>query len=288
MTATVSAERPSLRELQEVFWKLISAPEGARPGADTLVAAGELREGQVDEWFAGDERRTAIDRVDVYANMYFYRLKDALREDFPKTIAILGEDRYNDLITDFLLAHPSRRPSMRWVGEPLPAFLRSHPIGAELPHAADLADLEWRRTDAFQQVDAPRLAAADLASVPPESWGDLVFTPIPALSLLATEWDVDTLWDRLDEEDEPGEIERRPLSFVIYRPELVVFHRVLGAEEATALRALVDGRPFGELCAALATDDDDVDAAAGRAAAFLMRWLEDGLLSGFAIYTGGS
>ena len=283
MTATASVERPSLRELQEVFWKLIAAPEGARPGADALVAAGELREGQVDEWFAGDERRTAIDRVDVYANMYFHRLKDALREDFPKTIAVLGEDRYNDLITDFLLAHPSHRPSMRWVGEPLPGFLRSHPIGAALPHAADLADLEWRRTDAFQQVDAPRLEAAALASVPPERWGDLVFTPVPALSLLATEWDVDTLWDRLDAEEEPGEIERRPLSFVIYRPELLVFHRVLGTEEATALRALVDGNPFGELCAALATDDDDVDAAAGRAASFLMRWLGDGLLSSFEL-----
>jgi hypothetical protein len=34
----------------------------------------------------GDERLSAVERVDIYADAYFYRLLDCLAEDFPATL----------------------------------------------------------------------------------------------------------------------------------------------------------------------------------------------------------
>jgi hypothetical protein len=35
----------------------------------------------------GDQRLSAFDRIDIYANAYFYRLLECLGEDFPATLA---------------------------------------------------------------------------------------------------------------------------------------------------------------------------------------------------------
>src|SRR5207244_2852128 len=71
--------RPSLRELQRLFWRsLADAPGGGSPapGLVELVAP-----------------RATLDagaRVGVYADAYFGRLRDVLREDFPHVAVLLG------------------------------------------------------------------------------------------------------------------------------------------------------------------------------------------------------
>ena len=95
----------------------------------------------------------AYGRLDVYADMYFYRLRDCLAEDFPKLAELVGEARFHNLVTDYLLRHPSSHPSLRELGRRLPAFLADHAIAAEFPVAADLARLEWARVDVFDERD---------------------------------------------------------------------------------------------------------------------------------------
>lgn len=291
---------PSLRQLQLLVWELIVAPEGARQGLEELVARGSLGRGQADAWFAGDERRSAIDRVDVYANMYFYRLKDALREDFPSLVKVLGEARYHNLITDYLLAHPSSHYSLRYAGQSLPRFLAAHEI-AEHPWAADLAALEWARADAFQAVDAATLSPATLAVVPPEAWGELRFEPVAHVHLVRASWDVAGLWERLSRvsrpEDgksstpAPGEapVPRVDQAILVYRQDELARHAVLDAGAAVALEGLLARHTFGEICERLAGPeknpekslDESVQGAAERAAKELMGWLDLGLLAGF-------
>ncbi|MBK8598146.1 MAG: putative DNA-binding domain-containing protein [Holophagales bacterium] len=97
------------------------------------------------EIFASDERMPAEERLDAYANMYFFRLRDVLAEDFERTAAALGEARWHNLVTDYLLAHPPTRWSLRWAGEALPGFLREHTYGVWRPWLPDVAALEWAR-----------------------------------------------------------------------------------------------------------------------------------------------
>ena len=69
-----------LAALQKLFHGLATAPEGVEPGLAQLgLTASDL-----SAVIAGDERLSAIERLDIYANMYFFRLLDVLRDDFPK------------------------------------------------------------------------------------------------------------------------------------------------------------------------------------------------------------
>jgi hypothetical protein len=273
---------PTLAEVQALVWKLLTAPEGVEKGIEDLVLRGELSREQFERWFAGDERLSASGRLDVYANMYFFRIRDVLAEDFPKTAAVLGPAHFHNLITDFLLVHPSSHPSLRWVGEPLPLFLRTHPLSAERPYLADLAALEWAGAEVFQAIDSPRLDPRELAAVPVARWGDVRFRTIAAVRLLRLSWDVVSLWSRLAAGEEAGEVRESPRAVLVYREDDESHHEVLSPPEADVVERLIEGRAFGEICEALSTDDD-VEAAAALAAELIRSWMAHGLLSGIAL-----
>jgi hypothetical protein len=192
---------------------------------------------------------------------------------------VLGEARFHNLITDYLLAHPSSSPSLRWVGRELPAFLGAHAYGAEVPWLEDLARFEWTRNDVFQAENSPVLGLADLSAIPAEEWADLRFTPVPASALLRLGWDVASVFERLDEGEEAGEAARDEHMLLVRREGYIPVHERLDDAEAAALARVFGRATFAEVCETLATDGD-AEAAASRAAVLLGRWLGMGLLAG--------
>ncbi len=188
-----------LRRSQELFWELITAPEGVRAAIDDRARRGVADGPSLNALFAGDEGLPAVERLDIYANMYFYRLLDCLAEDFPKTLAAVGPARFHNLVTDYLLRHPSEHPSLRYLGQRLPHFMTTHPLLGEFPHLADLARLEWARADVFDAPDVRPLSRDTLARLPQDRAGDAKFTLIPAFALLRFDHEVVGLWRRLDD-----------------------------------------------------------------------------------------
>ena len=67
---------------------------------------------------------------------------------------------------------------------------------------------------------------------------------------------------------------------MIWRPERISNFRSLEPDEAAMLDALIDGRPFPELCEA--RDPFGEDQAATRAAGLLRAWVEEGLIGSFS------
>ena len=263
----------NLREVQELFFGLITAPEGV---AKTLEAreAGGSEEGApgreaVADVFVGDARMPAEERLDAYANMYFFRLRDVLAEDFERTAAVLGEARWHNLVTDYLLAHPPTRWSLRWAGEGLPGFLRGHAYGAERPWLADVAALEWARNEAFQARDAGPMRAESLVDVHPESWPTLTFGAVPGTMLTSSRWDLSGWWVGGGTEP-PAEAPGGQI-LLVWRDEADdVQHEVLGAAEAEAARRLFAGVSFADVCEAFAADGAGEAEEAGRKAVELL------------------
>ena len=70
------------------------------------------------------------------------------------------------------------------------------------------------------------------------------------------------------------------MRWAIWRPELVSNFRSLEEDEAAMLDALVEGRPFPELCEAVAPFTGD-DQAPARAAGLLRAMVEGGMVAGF-------
>jgi len=255
-----------LRGGQRVMMGLVRAPEGV---AKALEGRGGARD-EVAALFAGDERMSAVERLELYAGMYFYRLRDSLAEDFARTAAALGEARWHNLVTDFLLAHPPTRWSLRWAGEALPEFLRAHAYGAERPWLADAAALEQARNEAFQAFDATPLRPEELALVSPEAWPELRFSPAPGTALVSSRWDLAGWWDDAASAEPPGALEDETL-LVFHDAEDDVRHEAIAPEEAEAARLLLAGAPFAEVCGAFADAATDETDAARRALALVRR-----------------
>ena len=80
---------PALRDVQAGFWRA-------------------LHEGQADADLTGviapSSTLEPSGRVAIYQTMYFWRLHEVLREDFPKLHGALGDD-FETLARDYLAAH---------------------------------------------------------------------------------------------------------------------------------------------------------------------------------------
>ena len=256
-----------LRGGQRVMMGLVRAPEGV---AKALEERGGARE-EVAALFADDERMSAVARLEVYAGMYFFRLRDSLAEDFARTAAALGEARWHNLVTDYLLAHPPTSWSLRWAGEALPEFLRAHAYGAERPWLSDVAALEQARNEAFQALDATPLRPEELAFVLPEAWPRLRFVPAPGTALVSTRWDLAGWWGDAASGEPPGALEDEATLLVFRDAEDDVRHEAIAPEEAEAARLLLAGAPFAEVCGAFADVATDETDAARRALALVRR-----------------
>jgi hypothetical protein len=271
------AEDLTLEQLQRRFFALITAPEGVGPGLATLgIGAAQLT-----EMIAGDERASAVERLDVYANMYFYRIRDVLAEYFPKLATWLGGAAFHNLVTDYLVACPSRHPSLRYVGRALPAFLAGHALAAQRPWLAELAALEWARLDVFDRADAAPVTREALAALPPEAFVALALPLVPAHEIVPTRHTVEDTWRAI----EAGADALAPATagaghaLLVWRRGVSVHHRPLDDGEGAALAILRHGGDFGALCADLGRTRSP-GAAAARAAAFLGRWIADQLIGG--------
>ena len=251
---------PALRDLQASFWRSLHTGEPDPVLTDVVLPSGSLE---------------PVQRIDIYQGMYFWRLHEVLREDFPKLSLALG-DEFDDLVRDYLTRHPSQHPSVRHVGDGLAGFLETDALVRSRPWLPELARLERARVDVFDAPDALPIRASDLAVVAPEAWAALTFSTIPALETLALRWPVHEVWAT------PGDgAVVRPTFLRVWRQDFTVFHAAMDEIEASAFAALLAGAPFGDICDRVA-DHVDPETAATEAGSLLVRWIEDGLIARFA------
>jgi hypothetical protein len=263
----------TLAETQAWFHDLVTARESV---AATVAARGSEARRALDEIVTGDARLPAAARLEIYADMYFARLRDVLRDEYPKSLTLLGAAAFHDLVVDYLLTCPPSHPSLRELGARLPAYLAEHPVATDRPWAAELARLERARLELFDGPDAETLTIESLRARAPERFATLDLRLIPCHALLAPRFEVATLWRA----DDPAAVAPRPTTgaVLVWRREREVLHRSIGDEEAAWLRRIADGGvTFEALCAALADGRTD-EAAAARAFELVGRWATDGLL----------
>ena len=156
-----------MKTTQHLLLKLITAPEGVEKALQEFPKTVlPIR---------GDDRLSSVERLDIYANMYFYRIRDALKEDFPAVLKILGEIGFHNLITEYLVLYPSTHYSLRNAGQHLPRFLKKHRFSKKYPYLAELAQMEWALLTAFDASDSKVLTKNELKDVAPEEWSRLNF-----------------------------------------------------------------------------------------------------------------
>lgn len=236
-------------------------------------AAGD-RSRALERCFTGSADLPAAERVAIYADMYLWRLVDALREDYPKVAALLGDDRFLALAEAYVREHPSRHHDLGRLGAHLPAFLRAHPDPGR-PDLADLAALEWARNEVFFEEEVERARPDALAALPTAEFLQARLRLVPALRLLPVEHDAAGLWRALEREEPAPPPAPGIHAIAVWREELEVFHTALALDEATALEGAAAGDPLARVCAAFAERADAAQAAFGAIAS----WFEEGWIA---------
>jgi hypothetical protein len=279
---------PDLRGVEELFWKLITAPEGVVRGAAELHREGSLESEDLSFLVPPNDRLGSAEQLDIYADMYFHRLHDCLAEDFPVLVARLGGARFHNLVTDYLLAHAPTHFSLRELGRALPGFLESHALERELPALADLARLEWARADVFDDADAVPLSREQVLEVGASEPEKSTLALIPAARLLRLDTSVLPLWKRVDAgEGEDASSSAGPRGETgavrVWRKDFAIFHRSMQPDEERCLEALASGgaslADLGELLSGAEPPDVAEPQLAQRFAALLDLWSQDEILT---------
>lgn len=219
-------------------------------------------------------------RLDIYHSAYRLRLLDTLRNDYPALAAYLGDEVFINIASDYIAQHPSNHPSLRWLGEKLPAFLHAHAHWKNMIVAKELAEFEWAQTMAFDAADAPLATLNDVLRLQPEQWLQLQLAFHPSLQLACSYSNAPELWNSLVKNKTTITIEttHEAKAWLIWRENLQVVYRPLENSEYWALKEFIKQANFSDICNGLCEwfTEEKVPALAAQ---YLQQWIRGGLVS---------
>jgi hypothetical protein len=263
-----------LNELQNLLYQRITNLDRTK---ESLGDERGLARGVLEALVHGDDRLSAVERIGIYADAYFYRLLECLGEDFPATLAVIGTDNFAALVKEYLLEHPPTEPSILYAGLYLADFINDHPFAERWPFIADLARLERTVLDVFHAADAPALSLETLHAVPSEEWPALKLRTHPAVEIVHSEWRIADVLHTVEQAGGWTDPEHEETSVLVWRQNALVSYRNLEPVERDALVVVSRGASFAAVCEAVeaGTEEPNRVALIGR---LMARWLADGII----------
>ncbi|MGD0630314.1 MAG: DNA-binding domain-containing protein [Terracidiphilus sp.] len=261
--SAVTPEAMSLAELQRQMAAAIMMPLTADEDMRAHAPDGRPMTAVAAGFIAPNSRLTPFERLEIYNRQYWYRVLDALAEDYPVLRAVVGSRAFERLSIEYLTAHPSRSFSLRNLGSRLAEWLVDHRkfAGRRQRLALDVVRIEWAFVEAFDHAERTPLTLDQIATLD----GGSGLALQPHLRLLALDYAADDLVLALHKQQKRGATEagvkredgpeppvkllrlrRRPTWLAAHRFDNAVYYRRLEREEFLTLGAIRAGLPLGE------------------------------------------
>jgi hypothetical protein len=235
------------------------------------------------------EKLGAADRMRVYANAYYARLIDCLRESFPVLARTLGDEMFESFAFEYLGAYPSKSYTLGKLGDRFADYLAQTrpdldadgkaPVEASWPDfLIGLARLEHAIEEVFDGPGVERLGddavlkKEDLARIDPADWSSVRLKPVVCLRLMRFVYPVNAYYTeaRKTPEGEETPMPEPGDEFVaLWRRDFIVRRMVLSAAQHRLLSRLAEGATVGEAIEAAGEVYEGDDDAFGED---LMRW----------------
>lgn len=215
----------------------------------------------------------------IYQNAYLSRLQDVLRHDFAAIRYWLGDEEFAALSQAYVRRYPSDHYSLRWLGERFAVFILEHLVAEHSIPLAELAQLEWAFTLAFDAPAGEPLTLDHMAHLAPEHWPQLRVSLAPSVQHVLCRFNTVAIWRaNKDESDFPGSQALDVAQVcLVWRHRNLCQYRSLEPNEARALADMATtGWNFSELCIELAVTYGE--GAPLQAATWLKQWIQEGLL----------
>lgn len=218
-------------------------------------------------------------RLQIYRNAYGARLIEALESTYPVLKTYLGDDAFYQLGNEYISACPSTYRSIRWFGDQLPAFLKTHAQYCHYPYLYELTQIEWTMTLVFDAADHPLLQVDDISPLPAQSWPHLQIQFHSSVHLLKLFWNAFEIWQSISDEQPPPEpvCSPSPVVWALWRNDFVDHYSPVSEDEALAMNIVIQNGTFSMICDGLCQWHDE-QSAVTRAAILLKGWINAGMV----------
>jgi len=225
-------------------------PDGVDAGLRSPAARQHVRPSRVGAVVRASGALAPVESLRIYASMYPLRTVEALRSDFPALAALLGEDRFGALVSEYVAANPSTSFTLARLGDRLPTFVASWGPKRGRGLRADVARLGRAAAAVFDAADVALLDAPALAAALASEGESLRLVAAPAFALLSVRPGAVAVLDAvLDGTPPPARAGRGRTYVCYYRRDFTVLRRALDPVPGRLLGALVSGFPLGEALA---------------------------------------
>ncbi len=299
----------SLHSIQQWMQAVIVDPDGVQSGAASIEARKALHSDAVsiDDMILPSNALSSQRRIEVYANAYYARLLECLRDEYPALTALLGEDTINAFGFEYLQQYPSQSYTLADLGQAFPAFLADNRAAATSEDGdeesengqstdqswvnlmIDLAVVERTYSEVFSGrgiEKAETLSADAVAAIPPGDVGNICLIPAPCVRLVklnsrAHEFAIAVRKGTASTGQLP---ESLPTYLVITRLNYVVRTITVERDEFQLLEHLVSGLPLGEAIGRVAEHSSlGEEQLTQHIAAWFRKWATDRLFSGIVV-----
>lgn len=186
----------------------------------------------------------------------------ALRDTFPVVHRLVGEEFFGYLAHEYFHNDPPSSPLVSRYGDRLPVFLESFEAAAGLPYLPDLARLELAWLGAYHAAEADVLDPGEFLQSLMSDPDAARITLHPSVRLVESPFPIHAIWEHnRAQSTEKLTLPASGEQVIVKRPAQNVITETVRRPVFTAIRALSEGRPFGEALAA-AMEEESAGSAA--------------------------
>jgi hypothetical protein len=180
-----------LRSFQRLMAAAVVRPLDADDNLKAKWIDGRSMAKVAAEFIKPNDRLSSFERLQLYNQMYWYRIYEAMRDDCPGLQAAIGEKAFSKLSKAYLTQRPSQSFTLRDLCSRLVTFLGDNPslTAPRTALAIEIARFEWAQTVAFDGEAPPTIPGEVLAKTPPHK---LKLGLQPYITLLSLRHPVDT------------------------------------------------------------------------------------------------
>lgn len=281
----------NLDQIQQWMQTVIMHPDGIVAGMASERARDQIDidPDQIEKIVRRSHRQTSTERMQIYANAYYARLVECLREEFPALAHTLGEETFDGFAFHYLQEHPSQSYTLAHLGKNFPRYLtETRPEDLETPSSGptwvdfliDVATVERLYSEVFDGPGVegkPILLQEDLAKIPTEVWPEARLVPVPCLQLVALQYPVHDYISAVRHHEEATIPEASPTFLVVTRREYIVRRTAVSRLEYDLLQALVDGESVGAAIERVASaPDGDIETLETDLPQWFQTWASAG------------
>ena len=189
--------------------------------------------------------------IGVYRNTSVKGAVDALADNYPTVLMILGESAFVAFAIDFIGDCPPDNPVLAAYGAGFADWLESQTIGRTLPYLSGIAQIDRLRTEAHLAAEGDMLDPAQLAAVSAEQWAKSAAVLHPATRFGWFTVPAPSIWlAHLDPHAAEIAPEWRAEGMLITRREGAVMAQRIGAAEHRILFGLRIGETIDQAATA--------------------------------------